>query len=156
MQKTHYTAVRCFTEGFLSMPDTLLLTIDEVADHLRISTRTVRRLIQAGELPTVPIGRNLRIRRYDLSAYVDGLVFRKHNAKCAGPGVLGQEKHACHTDAKTVPSGGRLLPGQTAKELDALLGQATKRKRKPSRPSGSSKRTASNNGKNNRQDRSTN
>ena len=103
------------------MPDTLLLTIDEVADHLRISTRTVRRLIQIGELPTLPIGRSLRIRRYDLSAYVDGRVSRKHNAKCAGPGVLGKEKHACHTDAKTVLSGGRLLPGQTATELDALL-----------------------------------
>jgi len=138
------------------VPDSLLLTIDEVADHLRLSTRSVRRLIQAGELPTVPIGRSLRIRRYDLSTYVDGRVSRKHNSDCAGPGVHGQEKQAYHTDAKTVPFGGRLLPGQTAKELDALLGQATKRKRRPSRPSGSSKRTASANGKNSRQDCSTN
>ncbi len=144
------------SKGCLSMPNTLLLTIDEVADHLRISTRTVRRLIQTGELPTVPIGRNLRIRRYDLSAYVDGRVSRKHNAKCAGPGVLRKEKHACHTDAKTVLSGGRLLPGQTAKELDALLGQPTKRKRRPSKPSGSSKRTANASGKNSHRDRSTN
>ncbi len=142
--------------GHLNVPDTLLLTVDEVADHLRISTRTVRRLIQAGEIPTVPIGRSLRIRRYDLNVYVDGRVSRKHNSDCAGPGVLIKEKQACHTDAKTVPSGGRLLPGQTAKELDALLGQATRRKRKPSRPSGSSKRTANDNGKNSRRDRSTN
>ena len=138
------------------MPDTLLLTIDEVADHLRISTRTVRRLIRAGELPTVPIGRSLRIRRYDLSAYVDGRVSRKDNLGCAGPGVLGTEKHACHTDAKTVPSGGRHLPGQTAKELDALLGLQTRQKQRPSKPSGSSKRTASASGKNSRKDFSTN
>ena len=138
------------------MPNTLLLTIDEVADQLRISTRTVRRLIQAGELPNVSIGRNLRIRRYDLNAYVDGRASHKHNVDCAGPGVLGKEKHACHTDAKTVLSGGRLLPGQTAKELDALLGQSTKQKRRPSKPSGSSKRTANDSGKNSRRDHSTN
>ena len=138
------------------MPDTLLLTIDEVADHLRISVRTVRRLIQTGELPIVPIGRSLRIRRCDLSAYVDGQVTRKHNVDRAGPGVLEKEKYACHTDAKTVRSGGRLLPGQTAKELDALLGQPIKRKRRPSKPSGSSKHTANGNGKNSLREHSTN
>ncbi|MGH8646559.1 MAG: helix-turn-helix domain-containing protein [Gammaproteobacteria bacterium] len=36
------------------MSDTLLLTITEAAQKLRVSTRTVRRLIQAGELTWTP------------------------------------------------------------------------------------------------------
>ena len=133
------------------MPDTLLLTVGEVADHLRISTRTVRRFIKAGQLPSINIGRNLRIRRCDLVAYVDKRVSCKHNSDCAGPSVLGQEKQACHTDAKKVPSGGRLLPDQTVRELDVLLAQPIERKRKPSKLSGSSKRTASASGKHSHQ-----
>ncbi len=138
------------------MPNTLLLTIDEVADNLRISTRTVQRMIQAGLLPSVPIGRNIRIRRCDLITYVDKLVSYKHNLNCVGPSVLEEEKQACHTNVKKAPSGGCLLPGQTAKELDALLAQPIERKRKPLRLSGNSKRTASANGKLNHQDCSTN
>lgn len=49
-----------------------LLTAAEVADELRVSTMTVYRLVRRGELPAVRVGRNYRIRRRDLLAYLEG------------------------------------------------------------------------------------
>jgi excisionase family DNA binding protein len=43
-----------------------LLTRSEVARYLRVSDRTVSRLIRAGKLPAARIGRAVRIRQSDL------------------------------------------------------------------------------------------
>jgi len=51
-----------------------LLTLRQVADRLQVSMSTVRRLVDAGELRTVRIGRNLRVRPEDLKAYIDANV----------------------------------------------------------------------------------
>lgn len=110
------------------MTETLLLTIRDAAEQLRVSTRTVHRLIYAGELPTVPVRRSLRIRRDDLRAYVDGLTANPHNARRAGPGV--RKESTCHTDAKIVPFGGHLTPTQMERELDVLLQQPEGKKPK--------------------------
>ncbi len=48
-----------------------LLTLQQVADRLQVSMSTVRRLIDAGKLKTVRIGRNLRVRPEDLKVYID-------------------------------------------------------------------------------------
>ena len=48
-----------------------LLTVREVADAIRVSTMTVYRLIRAGELPAIRVGKHFRIRESDLSAYLD-------------------------------------------------------------------------------------
>lgn len=47
-----------------------LLTVAEVADALRVSTMTVYRLVQAGQLPALRVGRNYRIRQQDLDSYL--------------------------------------------------------------------------------------
>jgi excisionase family DNA binding protein len=47
------------------------LTIDEVLNYLRVKSRTVYRLIKAGELPAVRVGRQWRIRRSDLDAWLE-------------------------------------------------------------------------------------
>lgn len=47
------------------------LTIDEVLNYLRVKSRTVYRLIKAGELPAVRVGRQWRIRRSDLNAWLE-------------------------------------------------------------------------------------
>ncbi len=47
-----------------------LLTVAEVAAHLRVSTMTVYRLLKAGELPSVRIGKSFRVREDDLDAYL--------------------------------------------------------------------------------------
>ncbi|MHB2169516.1 helix-turn-helix domain-containing protein [Alsobacter sp. R-9] len=44
-----------------------LLTVSDVADVLRVSTRTVRRLIKSGALASVTVGRSVRVRAEDLA-----------------------------------------------------------------------------------------
>jgi excisionase family DNA binding protein len=48
-----------------------LMTVSEVADELRVSNMTVYRLIKAGDLAAIRVGKNYRIRRSDLDAYLD-------------------------------------------------------------------------------------
>ena len=47
-----------------------LLTVAEVADVLRVSNMTVYRLIKAGDIPALRVGKNYRIRERDLEAYL--------------------------------------------------------------------------------------
>jgi excisionase family DNA binding protein len=47
-----------------------LLTVPEVAELLRLSPRSIRRLIADGRLPIVRLGRAIRIRPRDVEALV--------------------------------------------------------------------------------------
>jgi excisionase family DNA binding protein len=47
-----------------------LLTVAEVADSLRVSTMTVYRLINGGQLAAVRVGKNYRIPEPALEAYL--------------------------------------------------------------------------------------
>jgi excisionase family DNA binding protein len=49
---------------------TRFLTVGEVAADLRVSTMTVYRLINAGQLAAVRIGRSFRVREEDLDRYL--------------------------------------------------------------------------------------
>jgi excisionase family DNA binding protein len=49
-----------------------LLTCEEAATHLRLHVRTVGRLLKQGKLPGVKVGRQWRLRRADLDAYLSG------------------------------------------------------------------------------------
>jgi excisionase family DNA binding protein len=60
--------------GTLLVMSDRLLTANEVADLLRVSTMTVYRLIRAGELPAVRVGRNYRVRSGDLDRYLEAQV----------------------------------------------------------------------------------
>ncbi len=53
-----------------------LLTVAEVASELRVSTMTVYRLVNTGSLPAFRIGKNYRIKRSDLHAYLSAGVVR--------------------------------------------------------------------------------
>jgi excisionase family DNA binding protein len=55
------------TQGFVTGR---LLTVAEVSDAMRVSNMTVYRLIKAGELPAVRVGKNYRIRESDLEAFL--------------------------------------------------------------------------------------
>ena len=46
------------------------MTVSEVATSLRVSTMTVYRLINGGELPAARIGRAFRVRTEDLDTFV--------------------------------------------------------------------------------------
>jgi len=47
------------------------LTMDEVLGYLRVTSRTIYRLIKTGDLPAVRIGRQWRFRQSDLDAWLD-------------------------------------------------------------------------------------
>jgi excisionase family DNA binding protein len=46
------------------------LTVQEVADLMRVSSMTVYRLIKAGDLPAVRVGRSFRVREEDVDRYL--------------------------------------------------------------------------------------
>lgn len=50
-----------------------VLTLDEAADHLRVSVRQVQRLRQTGALPATRIGSRAVVRRVDLDAFIANL-----------------------------------------------------------------------------------
>lgn len=47
------------------------MTVNEVADVLRVSTMTAYRLIARGDLPAVRIGRRYRVREQDVNRYLE-------------------------------------------------------------------------------------
>ena len=51
--------------------DDTFLTTEEVLDYLQVNLRTVYRLIKAGKIPAVRVGRQWRFRKADLDAWLD-------------------------------------------------------------------------------------
>ena len=47
-----------------------LLTVEEAAAYLRVTPPTVYRLLRAGKLPGVKVGRQWRVRLVDLEAHL--------------------------------------------------------------------------------------
>lgn len=47
-----------------------LLTVAEVADLMRVSTMTVYRLIKAGDLPAIRVGKSYRIKENDVDDFL--------------------------------------------------------------------------------------
>ncbi len=58
----------------------VFLTTEEVLEYLQINLRTVYRLIKAGKIPAVRVGRQWRFRKRDIDAWLDG-----QGTKPAGP-----------------------------------------------------------------------
>jgi excisionase family DNA binding protein len=52
-------------------PDRRLLTRSQAAANLAVNVRTLARLLAAGELPCVRIGRAVRIRADDLDEFIE-------------------------------------------------------------------------------------
>ncbi len=52
------------------MAEHQLLTVEEAAAHLRLNPQTVYRLLRAGKLPGVKVGRQWRVRLVDLEAHL--------------------------------------------------------------------------------------
>ncbi len=51
-------------------PRARFLTVAEVATMMRVSTMTVYRLLKAGDLASVRVGKSYRIREDDVDAYL--------------------------------------------------------------------------------------
>jgi excisionase family DNA binding protein len=64
--------------------------IDDVAELLGLSSRTVRRLIARGELLACHLGRSVRVHPDDLADYID-----RHRGRCPR---LTSRGHSSHYD----------------------------------------------------------
>jgi len=53
------------------MNDDPFLTTEEVLDYLQVNLRTVYRLIKAGKIPAVRVGRQWRFRKRDIDAWLE-------------------------------------------------------------------------------------
>ncbi len=47
-----------------------LLTVNEVANILRVSNMTVYRLVKSGQIPAIRVGKNYRIKESDVNEYL--------------------------------------------------------------------------------------
>ncbi len=47
-----------------------LLTVNEVANILRVSNMTVYRLVKSGQIPAIRVGKNYRIKESDVNDYL--------------------------------------------------------------------------------------
>ena len=58
-----------------------LWTVAEVAEHMRVSNMTVYRLIKAGDLAAIRVGKNYRIRGADLVSFLTASETRPQSAQ---------------------------------------------------------------------------
>ena len=69
--------------------DEVFLTTEEVLEYLQVNLRTVYRLIKAGKIPAVRVGRQWRFRKRDIDAWLDSQRSRNDGplaAAVAAPG----------------------------------------------------------------------
>jgi excisionase family DNA binding protein len=62
---------RAQQEGLRMRRDERLLTVQEVATRMRVSSMTVYRLIKSGELRASRIGHSYRLRKAEVDAYLE-------------------------------------------------------------------------------------
>lgn len=80
--------------------DDVFLTTDEVLEYLQVNLRTVYRLIKAGKLPALRVGRQWRFRKADIDLWLDS----QRTGRAATP----NETRAFEVErAPTGPSAGR-------------------------------------------------
>jgi excisionase family DNA binding protein len=80
------------------MKDDVFLTTEEVLEYLQVNLRTVYRLIKAGKIPAVRVGRQWRFRKTDIDAWLESqrpraarpasTVASRHTAPVGRPRVL--------------------------------------------------------------------
>lgn len=69
------------------MMDESFLTTEEVLEYLQVNLRTVYRLIKAGKIPAVRVGRQWRFRKRDIDAWLESQRPRATRASPALPRV---------------------------------------------------------------------
>jgi len=88
------------------MSTTILLTINAAAEALSVSARTVRRLLDRGDLSTIRIGRTVRVSAADMADYVA----RQITPSDTQAGTAAKETSTCQDDkseTRTASSSGR-------------------------------------------------
>src|SRR5688572_2301839 len=74
----------------LNLPtDEVFLTTEEVLEYLQVNLRTVYRLIKAGKIPAVRVGRQWRFRKRDIDAWLDSQRSRSADTLGGAPHAAG-------------------------------------------------------------------
>ena len=76
------------------MMDETFLTTEEVLEYLQVNLRTVYRLIKAGKIPAVRVGRQWRFRRSDVDAWLESQRARTARTPAAGTRPAAQSGSA--------------------------------------------------------------
>jgi excisionase family DNA binding protein len=79
--------------------DETFLTTEEVLEYLQVNLRTVYRLIKAGKIPAVRVGRQWRFRKRDIDAWLDS----QQRPRSGGRAAASPQPSA--TPARTSSSG---------------------------------------------------
>ena len=69
--------------------DEVFLTTEEVLEYLQVNLRTVYRLIKAGKIPAVRVGRQWRFRKRDIDAWLDSQRPRPERMGGGAPSAQG-------------------------------------------------------------------
>ena len=80
----------------------ILFTVDQTSNLLQVSAKTVSRLVQAGDLPSVRIGRSIRIEKQSVYHFIE--TRRQYNSGCVESAVRD-------------PTGDRLCRIKTPKDV---------------------------------------
>lgn len=111
--------------------ETQLLTFKEVAAKLKVSERTIRRIVDEKSLTVIYIRNSPRIREIDLFDYINLQMDKCYNSKRMVLDVRTRGKRTCknqrskkvYTKGETRNFGGSVTSMNPAKELAALLEQ---------------------------------
>jgi excisionase family DNA binding protein len=76
------------------MIDETFLTTEEVLEYLQVNLRTVYRLIKAGKIPAVRVGRQWRFRKRDIDAWLDSQRLRGGSRGANAPAAAPQPRAA--------------------------------------------------------------
>lgn len=79
------------------MLEETFLTTEEVLAYLQVNLRTVYRLIKAGKIPAVRVGRQWRFRKSDIDAWLD-----RQQSRAASPVPTAYERPAAERHGSTV------------------------------------------------------
>src|SRR3954465_3602445 len=85
------------------MIDETFLTTEEVLEYLQVNLRTVYRLIKAGKIPAVRVGRQWRFRKRDIDAWLDSQRPRGAAGRAAAGATPGAVVPPSHRDAGDRP-----------------------------------------------------
>ena len=115
--------------------DETFLTTEEVLEYLQVNLRTVYRLIKAGKIPAVRVGRQWRFRKRDIDAWLDSQRPRG-GSRQAAPAPAAAARPASGPHAQ--PRARRRRRGQHSRSAaqDAVAQRRVRRGRRARRPIG--------------------
>jgi len=101
--------------------DDIFLTTGEVIEYLHVNLRTVYRLLKAGTLPAVRVGRQWRFRKADIDAWLEGRRPGSQASTAAPPGGTAAPASAPGKGRRAADARPRILVADDEETIRELL-----------------------------------